>query len=1010
LSDANLAGAEPKALDFARDVRPLLADKCFACHGPDQRKRKAGLRLDTRAGLFRVREGRAVVTPGKPDESHLFLRVVSTDPEERMPPAETGKSVSAAEAERIRDWIAQGAVWKEHWAFVPPVRPEPPRVRQESWVRGDIDRFILARLEREGLAPESEADRHTLVRRLSFDLTGLPPTPEEVDAFVRDERPTAYDELVERLLESPHYGEHLARYWLDAARYGDTHGLHLDNLRVMWPYRDWVIHAFNRNLAYDRFVIEQLAGDLLPEASLEQQVASGFNRCHITTSEGGSIEEEVYVRNVVDRVDTTATVFLGMTAGCAVCHDHKYDPLTMKDYYGLFAFFNSLDESPLDGNAAVYPPVVKVPVPEQLAALDALRREARAVEQEIRERVASFPYEEPADAESAIPAPKEVVWIDDDLPAGTRRGEWRWIESPVASGKRSLALTAKGLSQYVIEGAKEPLAVTEGDALFVHVYLDPKDPPQEVMLQWHDGSWEHRAFWGEDRIEWGTAGTPSRRALGPLPEAGKWVRLEVDAAAVGLAAGTKLGGWALTQFDGTVYWDRAGIVTRDPSRLTFASYAAWKQALREAKTAALPDDVRGLLGRGGGGLSADEERRLREYFIEHAYSGSRGTFAPLHDKLASLRQQAQEVEGTFPTTLVSKERAEPRPAFVLKRGQYDQRGEPVERATPAFLPPMADGAPRDRLGLARWVADPSHPLTARVAVNRFWQQVFGAGIVRTAEDFGSQGEPPSHPELLDWLAVDFAQSGWDVQGLLRKILTSSTYRQSSRATREKLAKDPDNRLLARGPRFRLDAETVRDQALAASGLLVRAIGGPSVKPPQPAGLWEAVGYTSSNTARFSADSGDKVYRRSLYTFWKRTSPPPQMTTLDATSREACRVRRERTNTPLQALLLMNEEQQVEAARRLAERVLKESGAAVEERAARIFRLAAARPPSAADLADLAGLYSEQLGDYRADPDAARALVAIGGTKADSALDPVELAAWTMVANLVLNLDEVITKG
>ncbi|MBI4601815.1 MAG: PSD1 domain-containing protein [Planctomycetes bacterium] len=1005
------AGAPSKPVDFAREIRPILSEKCLACHGPDSKKRKAKLRLDVREGVFRVEEGRAVTVPGKPEESHLYLRLTSTDPSERMPPEDSGKKpLSAEEVQRVRDWIAQGAAWKQHWAFEAPVRPALPPVRNEAWPRNEVDRFILARLEKEGLEPSPEADRPTIIRRVAFDLTGLPPEPEEVDAFVADARPDAYEHLVERLLKSPHHGEHMARFWLDAARYGDTHGLHLDNLRVMWPYRDWVIEAFNANMPYDRFAIEQLAGDLLPGATLEQQVASGFNRCHVTTSEGGVIEDEVYVRNVVDRVDTTGTLFLGMTVGCAVCHDHKYDPLSMKDYYSLFALFNSLDESPLDGNAAAHAPVVRVPTREVLAEIEGLRQQIAGVEREVREKAAGFPYAEPAGAAPRPPEPKEVVWIDDDLPEGSKpNGEWRWVEEPVASGKRAHAGTASGLAQHFFEGAKDPLAVAEGDALFVHVWIDPKSPPKEVMLQWNDGSWEHRAYWGENRIDWGQDGTPSRRRTGDLPEPGKWARLEVPAAQVGLAAGAKVHGLAFTQFDGTLYWDRAGTVTRDPSRLGFESFAAWKEALRGAP-GSLPQEVRALLEHDPSKRGEDGERRLREHFIEHAYAPARALFEPLHVRLAEARKRVEAIERELPTTLVSKERAEPRPSYVLKRGQYDQRGEPVERATPAFLPPMEEGLPKDRLGFARWLVDPAHPLTARVAVNRLWSQVFGTGIVRTSEDFGSQGEPPVHPELLDWLATELAGTGWDVKVLLRKLVLSAAYRQSSRVTPDRLAKDPENRLLSRGPRFRLDAEMIRDQALAVGGLLVRAIGGPSVKPPQPAGLWEAVGYTGSNTARFAPDSGDKVRRRSLYTFWKRTAPPPQMATFDAPSREACRVRRERTNTPLQALQLMNEEQQVEAARNLAQRALVESGATPRERAARMFRLAAARPPDPEDLADMVGLYEAQIAELRKSPEAAKALLGVGETKPDPALDPVELAAWTMVGSLVLNLDEVVNKG
>ncbi len=1007
-----LASPPGKPINFLRDVRPILSAKCFGCHGPDAAKRKGKLRLDTRDGAFQEREGRAVIVPRKPEASELYLKITAASADDRMPPAEAKKELSKDEVELLREWIAQGAPWQEHWAFQAPVRPEVPAVPGASGARNEIDRFILARLEKEGLKPSEEADRRTLARRVTLDLTGLPPTIEEVEAFAGDSSSDAYERLVERLLGSPHHGEHMARFWLDAARYGDTHGLHLDNLRLMWPYRDWVIAAFNANMPYDRFTIEQLAGDLLPEATLEQKIATGFTRCHVTTSEGGAIAEEVQVRNVVDRVSTTATVFMGLTAGCCVCHDHKYDPMTMKDYYQLYAIFNSLEGDPLDGNAAAHPPVVQVPGREQLEAIEGHRREIARVESEVRQKLASFRYEEPpAPKDPSPPAAKELVWVDDEIPAGAAaEGDWKFVSEPILSGKTASTRTATGLGQHFFTGAKGPLVVAEGDVFFAHVYLDPKNVAKEVMLQWNDGSWEHRAAWGEDLIPWGADGTPSRRRLGPLPKAGEWARLEVPAALVGLGPGAKVNGWAFTQFDGTVYWDRAGIVTQAAPSRSFESLTAWVEAQRAAKTTTLPKDIQALVQLDMTQCGEVERHKLRDYFVEHVYSGSREVFDPLHKSVAEIQKRIEETDKAIPTTLVFKERPEPVEAHILKRGQYDQPGDKVSRNTPAFLPPLPEGAPRNRLGFARWLVDPSHPLTARVAVNRLWQQFFGTGIVKTCEDFGTQGEIPSHPELLDWLATEFIRTGWDVRKLVKLIVFSSSYRQSSCVTPDGLAKDPQDRLLARGPRFRLDAEMVRDQMLAASGLLVREVGGASVKPPQPAGLWEAVGYTGSNTARFSQDTGDRVYRRSLYTFWKRTAPPPQMAIFDAPSREMCTVRRERTNTPLQALLLMNETQCVESARHLAQRALKQAGSAPEARAEFLFRLLTARPAEEADLADLVSLYKTQLAEYRADADSARALIQIGDSKPDPAFDPAELAAWTVVGSLILNLDEVVTKG
>jgi mono/diheme cytochrome c family protein len=783
--------ADQSKISYDRDIRPILADNCFACHGPDAKQRKAKLRLDTRSGaLAELRSGGHAIVPGKADESVLIERISSDDPSQQMPPKKSGKHLTAAQTELLRRWIADGASYTVHWAFVPPMRHALPKVHSRAETRNGagagnaIDAFIFARLEREGLQPSPQADQVTLIRRVTLDLTGLPPTPAEVDAFLADTSPNAYEQLVDRLLRSPRYGEHMARFWLDAARYGDTHGLHLDNYREMWPYRDWVIKALNDNKPYDRFLIEQLAGDLLPKPTLDQIVATGFNRCHVSTSEGGSIEEEVYVRNVIDRVDTTGTVFLGLTVGCARCHDHKFDPIKTKEFYQFFAFFNSMDGPALDGNAARPAPTVSVPSAEQTAQLERLRQAVASIREQI-----------------------------DD----------------------------------------------------------------ETAQAWH---------------------------------------------------------------------------TKEYTRI-----------------------------------------------------------APLCRQIAALDKQRQHIEKDIPATLVFKERATPRKAYVLKRGEYDQRSEQVGRDTPRFLPPLPEKAPRNRLGLAQWMLSPDHPLTARVEVNRLWQQCFGTGLVKTSEDFGTQGESPSHPELLDWLAVQFRDDGWNIKAMMKRIVMSATYRQSSRVSKDRLMKDADNRLLSRGPRFRLDAEMLRDQALFVSGLLVEKLGGPSVKPPQPAGLWEAVGYTGSNTKNFVPDRGrEKVHRRSMYTFWKRTAPPPQMNTFDAPSRESCLVRRERTNTPLQALLLMNEPQFIEAARTLAERTMKQGGATLEARLVSMFRLTTARRPDAKELTVLTTSYQEHLATYRRDTAKAKQLISVGERKPDATLNASELAAWTMIANLLLNLDEVLSKG
>jgi mono/diheme cytochrome c family protein len=1015
---------KPATIDFIKQIRPILSENCFACHGPDEKQRKAKLRLDVKEGAFgKLRHGGFAVVPGKPGDSEMISRISSDDPEEKMPPPKTRKTLKPEQIALLKQWVEQGAPWAEHWAFVAPKKPELPKVRNPMWERNPIDAFILARLDAAGLAPSPEADRTTLIRRVTLDLTGLPPTPEEVDAFLADPSPDAYEKVVDRLLQSPRYGEHMARYWLDAARYGDTHGLHLDNYREIWPYREWVIKAFNANMPFDEFVVEQLAGDLLPNPTNDQMVATGYNRCHVSTSEGGSIEEEVYVRNVLDQVDTNGIVFLGLTVGCARCHDHKFDPITQKDYYELFAFFNSIDGPALDGNAARVPPVVKVGSPEQRLALEKLDQRVAQIKKAIGEEVAKVPYDDSADAkESEQPVRAEYVWVGDELPRGAKPssdgsadGRWNYVPGPansVFSGGKSVLCTAAGRAQHFFENAQPGLRVGEGDTLFAYVYLDPTNPPKEVMFQWYTDGWKHRAYWGENRIDWGHDNSPERLRLGDLPEAGKWVRLEVEAKKVGLKPGTSVHGWAFTQFDGTVYWNKAGVVTKTPqSDQPFDTLTAWVRAQKATGGAGLPKPIQDIVKLERDKRSDAQKKQLRDYFLERAYSKTRAALEPLNKELAQVQKERDDLDKQTPSSLVFKERAEPRPAYILKRGEYDQHGEQVGRDVPGFLPPLPPDAPRNRLGLARWLVSPEHPLTARVAVNRFWQQLFGTGLVKTAEDFGSQGEPPSHVRLLDWLAVQFREDGWDVKKTLRRIVTSATYRQSSRVTKDRLAKDPIDRLLSRGPRYRLDAEVLRDQALAVSGLLVEKIGGPSVKPPQPAGLWEAVGYTGSNTAKFAADTGhEKVHRRSLYTFWKRTAAPPQMTIADAPSRESCTVRRERTDTPLQALMFMNETQFVESARHLAERAMKQGGDTLESRVSYLFKLATARTPDAAETAELLAAYRDNLATYTRDEAAAKKLIAVGELKPDAKLNPSELAAWTMVANLVLNLDEVLNKG
>ena len=1011
----SVQSAETK-VDFDRDIRPILSNNCYKCHGPDPAHREAGLRLDEKEGaLKKLDSGEAAVVPGDRAKSALWQRITVKD-DERMPPPGSDKSLTAKQIELLGLWIDQGASWKQHWAFVSPQRPSPPAVKQQAWVRNPVDRFVLARLEAEGLAPAAEAEKLVLIRRATLDLTGLPPTLAEIDAFLADASPDAYEKLVDRLLASPRYGEQMTRYWLDVARYGDSHGLHLDNERAIWPYRDWLIRAFNENKPFDQFTVEQLAGDLLPSPTLEQRVATGFNRCNVTTSEGGAIDEEFRVRYAIDRTETLSTTWLGLTVGCAVCHDHKFDPLTLKDFYSLYAFYYSAADPPMDGNALMTPPVVRIPSPEQLAEQDALRKQVAAVQAKIDAELAKIDYKDPGAAPPAPAEPKELVWIDDALPPGAKpQGDvpgWQFVSSPepVFRGTKSHVRLGAGRSQHFFTDANPGLRIGEGDKLFAYVYLDPKNPPKQLMLQWNDGTWEHRAYWGSDLIEWGQAGTPSRFAAGPLPAPGNWVRLEIEAAKVGLRPGAVVTGWAFTQFDGHAWWDVAGSVTKTPQGgQDFESLAAWAAVQRAAGGAGLPEPVKQAIVVDPAKQSPAQQKTVRDHFLQQVHPKAKAVFAPLQAELAATNKKLADLEARIPASLVMGDANPPRQAFILKRGQYDKPGEKVDRGVPAVLPPLPAGAPANRLGLAQWLVMPTHPLTARVTVNRFWQQYFGVGLVKTAEDFGMQGQAPSHPELLDWLAVEF-MTDWNVKRLQRLIVTSATYRQTSRAAPELYHRDPENRLLARGPRFRMDAEMVRDTSLSVGGLLVGKIGGPSVKPYQPSGLWEAISYPSSTTARFVQDHGEALYRRSMYTFWKRTSPPPSLQLLDAPSRETCTARRPRTNTPVAALALMNDIQYFESARALAQRTMLEGGPTPESRATYAFRLATGRPPQPDELALLLEQYRSHLADFKLDMIAAEKMSAIGEAKRDPSLDIAELAAWTMIANTILNLDETLTKG
>ena len=1015
------AAEQGTSIDFSREILPLLSETCFKCHGPDQANREAGLRLDTHEGaLAKLESGKTALVPGDSSASEMFKRISTSDPDLRMPPVDSGKKLTANEIALLKKWIDSGGEWAGHWAFEPPKKPAVPKPVAGWQVENPVDLFIQAKLPANKLQPAQRASKEALIRRVTLDLTGLPPTIKEVDEFLKDSSAMAYERVVDRLLNSQRYGEHMGRHWLDAARFADTHGLHLDNERSIWPYRDWVIDAFNRNLPFDQFTIEQLAGDLLPNPTLAQRVATGFNRCNVTTSEGGSINEEYYVRYAVDRVETTSTVWLGLTSGCAACHDHKYDPLTQKEFYQLFSYFFSLTEKAMDGNALLPPPAVKVPTKQQLATQARLREQLAAAQKEIAEGISQWKYVDPLGDATPMPLTQnDKVWFDDELPPGAKPqgngpNPWKFVtapDHPVYSGKNSTVRTGTGITQHFFTGATEPLVINENDRLFAYVYLDPKNPPETIQLQFNDGTWEHRAHWGADKAFLPGRKNASNMPMGPLPETGKWVRLEVPAATVGLKPGAKLNGWAFTQFNGTVHWDKAGVVTiaaLSPEQQ--ASLASWEHFRKTIKQPALPGEVQKVLDVARDKRSKEQSDKLLRYFLQHVNPESRQRFAkPLKNQQAWNKELA-DIEKAIPSTLIMEERKEPRQAHILERGQYTEKREKVSSLVPSWLGSLPKDAPSNRLGLAQWLVSPTHPLTARVTVNRFWQHYFGTGLVKTTEDFGVQGEQPSHPELLDWLAINFIESGWDIKRFQKMLVMSATYRQSSAVPADKLSVDPENRLLARGPRFRLDAEVIRDQALAVSGLLVETIGGKSVRPYQPAGLWKPVGFGGSNTSVFKQDTGSKLYRRSMYTFWKRTSPPPTMTIFDAPDRETCQVRRARTNTPLQALVLMNDVQFVEAARKFAERVMAEGEPGVQQRVKFAFRSVLSRQPTANELAVLTKLYNDYYVEFKKDPEAAKKLLSAGESPRNQTLDMNELGAWTMVVHLILNLSETVTKG
>ena len=1002
-------------IEFNRDVRPILSDACFACHGPDAKARKAKLRLDRPEGAYADRDAGPAIKPGDLKGSTVWERITSADPDVVMPPPDSRKALTAAQKDILRRWIEQGAKYQKHWSFEVVRRPGVPKQENSKHeIRNPIDAFLLDRMGRAGLTPHPEADKETLIRRVAFTLTGLPPTVAEVDEFLADKSAAAYEKMVDRYLASPRYGEEMARHWLDVARYADTHGLHLDNERQLWPYRDWVVRAFNENKPFDRFTVEQLAGDLLPNPSADQLTATGFNRCNVTTGEGGSIEEEWAYRNAVDRAATAAQAWLGLTAGCAVCHDHKFDPISAKEFYSLYAFFYSSADPPLDSNVSLYGPSAKLPSAAQRAALEAATKAEAVARAALEAAATAAEYREPAAGKARV----TDVLFDDTFPVGssnrnTTRNAADWVTDPAfgaKSGRRVLRQANSYFHEDAIDFRLRPVVVPDKGTLAAWVWLDPTHPPAAVALQVNG----KKLYWGGEATAdsgYGTGGFGVRQ--GPLPQPGAWVHLSVPTAEFGLAAGGRIGSLTLQEYGGIAHWDEVMVSGEaDPASDPLASLRVWLKGLGGKAPPELPAELHGLIGgKAVGPPTREAVAGLRAFYLTHIARPGTETLAARRAAWDKARADREAADDAVPATMTFRDAEKARDAHVMVRGQYDKPGEKVRPGTPAVLPPLVPGkADRaTRLDLANWLVSADHPLTPRVAANRLWQQVFGVGLVKTAFDFGAQGEPPSHPELLDWLADEYRASGWDTKRLVKLLVMSDAFRRDAAQSPAERLKDPENRLLSGGPRLRLDAEQVRDNALAVSGLLDPSMGGRGVKPYQPPNIWEPVGYADSNTRYYLQDHGAALHRRSLYVFIKRTAPHPFLANFDAPNREQLCGGRDRTNTPLQALQLMNDVQHVEAARALAERVIV-AGKTDAERVTFLYRTVLSRRPDADEVRVVGAMVAKQRALYEADPAAAKALVNVGESKSKRLAPDAETAAWTLAANLVLNLDEAITRN
>jgi hypothetical protein len=1071
-------------LDFNQDVQPILASNCFSCHGPDPEMRKANLRLDLEESAFKKRPGKPdAIVPGHPESSELIRRIESRDPHYLMPQTSLGeaKPMKAEDIAILKQWVAEGAHYRPHWAFEKPVRPAPPLSQANNWAKAPIDLFVLRRLNKEGLHPSPEADKHALIRRVTLDLTGLLPTPEEVNAFVQDSSPLAYEHLVDRLLASPAFGEQRARYWMDYARYADTYGLHYDNSRYIWAYRDYLIKSFNANKPFDQFAREQIAGDLLPPSNLDQIIASGYVRSGVSSNEGGTIPEELRVNIARERTEAYGAAFLGLTVGCAVCHDHKYDPTTQKDFYQLSAFFNNINEQPFNGDKPNWAPVVRIPKPQNLEAFNRLlakraelqrqlnvsKSRDRALVQhwlaskqnpaqpvstdklQLRLRLDEGGGEElknsaPGANPKSFPVGKykplwgETTWLWPDFRMDTstrvefgQLGNFEW-DQPFSSGGWFMLRSAPNFTSSTVAGAliakmNSPehdrgwdLAAEKGTIRVELVNQSPKEQPAPEKPK--KGAPKEKA----PKVVEPKDLTPMRAikvaTVAPLPTNGQWNYLFFTYDGSGRAAGVK------------IYVDGVPVATKvisdtlarntmrtsaplqlgrkspdeQPARDTrYQDMRLYARALtaEEAKRLPFEDYVSEITSKPPSQWDRDQWHAVTQFYFTNVDEPSKAQQSQIQQLDAELDKLSQGGD----VSLVAEEKPSVAYADVLTRGIYTARKERVEANTPHFLPPLPAGQPHNRLALAQWTVSPENPLTARVTVNRMWNELFGAGLVETTEDFGIMGQRPSHPELLDWLAVEFRESGWNMKHMYKLMVMSAVYRQSAKANSEQLARDPKNLLLAHGPRFRMDAEMLRDIALQSSGLLVNKIGGPSVKTYQPGNVWESIGYPKSDTTIYKQDHGEALYRRSLYTYWKRMAMPPDMDAFDAPTRDTACTRRQRTDTPLQALVTMNDPQWVEASRALAERLIKQAGKQPEQRIQYLSELVLSHDPSPQMESVLQRSLNQMQEHYAADPAAAHDLVAVGEKPRDGAIPPPELAAWTMVVSEVLNLDETLNK-